>query len=375
MKLIPVTTRLQGEAMRVKKHTGVVYTLPKFSPKEDISGVLTGDDYSHVFEHSGAAVAVVEDDTTLILANAEFERLTGYRNGEIDSTKGLSALVADQDCEPLMQYYRMCRQHPGQALPAYACRWVAKNGDIKNVLLTIRAIPGSTRSIVSAMEIPCRTSNEDSPTAGARQLQQLFHNTIRAMAAVIEARDPYVARHQHRVTMLASAIATELGLPHQQIQGIQEIATVHDIGKVYIPAEILSKPTKLSDIEFQIIQAHPRVGAEILGNVEFPWPVAQTVLQHHERLDGSGYPDGLLGDDIILESRVLAVADVVEAIGSHRPYRPARGIKEALEELSRHAGVLYDREVTRACLRTFAEHGFSFERIAARTTGDEVYVH
>jgi len=184
---------------------------------------------------------------------------------------------------------------------------------------------------------------------------------IEALAATIGVRDVYVATHQRRVTSLACAIAEEMGFPGEQLEGLRLAATIHDIGKVYVPAEILNKPGQLSDAEYKMIQAHPQVGYEILKNVECPWPVAKIVHQHHERLDGTGYPQGLKGEDIIPEAKILAVADVVEATVSVRSYRPARGLEEALVDVSSKKGVLYDPEVVDACVRLFTEKDFSFE--------------
>jgi putative nucleotidyltransferase with HDIG domain len=174
-------------------------------------------------------------------------------------------------------------------------------------------------------------------------------------------RDPYTAGHQARVTRLACAIAKETGLPDERIQGLNVAGTLHDLGKMYVPAEILSKPTRLTESEMMIIKAHPQAAYDILKGIEFPWPVAQIVLQHHERRDGSGYPQGLSGDDILLEARILAVADVVEAMASHRPYRPAHGIDKALEEISQNRDLLYDAGVVDACLKLFREKGFELD--------------
>jgi diguanylate cyclase (GGDEF)-like protein/PAS domain S-box-containing protein/putative nucleotidyltransferase with HDIG domain len=184
---------------------------------------------------------------------------------------------------------------------------------------------------------------------------------ILAMAATIGVRDPYITNHQKRVTTLACAIAKEMGLPEEQMEGLRLAATIHDIGKVYVPSEILSKPSELSDVEIKLIETHPLVGYEILRNVESPWPIAQIVHQHHERIDGSGYPQGLSGEDIILEAKILAVADVVEAILSRRSYRPARGIEEAMAEISYNRGVLYDPKAVDACVTLFSEKDFTFE--------------
>ena len=185
---------------------------------------------------------------------------------------------------------------------------------------------------------------------------------IQTVAKIVETRDPYTAGHQKRVAALACAIAAEIGIPEDKIMGIRTAATVHDVGKIHIPAEILSKPGKLSSKEFALMEDHPQIGYEILKDIEFPWPVAQAVFQHHERIDGSGYPQGLSGEDILLEGRILGVADVVEAITSYRPYRPALGIHKALEEISKSRGILYDPKVVDACLSLFAKKSFDFDK-------------
>jgi GAF domain-containing protein len=192
-------------------------------------------------------------------------------------------------------------------------------------------------------------------------LQRTLQGTVNVLASAIEMKDRYTAGHQRRVTQLACAIAEEMGLPEEQIEGLRMAGLIHDLGKISVPAEILSKPSSLTKLEYGLIKAHPQVGHDVLKTVEFPWPVAQIVLQHHERMDGSGYPQGLSGGEIMLEARILAVADVVEAMASHRPYRPARGIVLASEEISQNRGRLYDPEVADACLRLFAEKRFEFE--------------
>jgi PAS domain S-box-containing protein len=192
------------------------------------------------------------------------------------------------------------------------------------------------------------------------RLRKAVGATVQAMAVVVETRDPYTAGHQRRVADLARSIASEMGLSKNQIDGIRTAASIHDIGKISIPTEILSKPAKLSDTEFSLIKIHPQSGYDILKDIEFPWPVARMVLEHHERMDGSGYPNGLKGEDILLESRIIAVADVVEAIASYRPYRPALGIRSALEEIAKGRGTKFDPEAVDACLRLFNEKGYTF---------------
>ena len=192
------------------------------------------------------------------------------------------------------------------------------------------------------------------------KLRENMEEAVEAISVTLEMRDPYTAGHQRRVADLAVAIARELGLPQEQIHGIRLAAIVHDIGKIQIPSEMLSKPSRLSEIEYSLIKVHSQAGYDILKEIDFPWPIAKTVLQHHERLDGSGYPQGLKGEEIILEARILAVADVVEAISSHRPYRPALGLKTAFEEIRKHSAARYDPAVVEACIRLFLEKEYSF---------------
>jgi putative nucleotidyltransferase with HDIG domain len=192
-------------------------------------------------------------------------------------------------------------------------------------------------------------------------LRKAVGATVQVMASAVEAKDPYTAGHQIRSADLARTIAAEMGLPQEKIDGIRMAGSIHDIGKLSIPAEILSKPTKLSEIEFSLIKEHAQRGFEMLKDVESPWPLAEIVHQHHERMDGSGYPRNLKGDDILIEARILAVADVVEAMASHRPYRAGLGIDLALAEIEKNRGTIYDKTVADACLRLFREKGFKLE--------------
>jgi HD-GYP domain-containing protein (c-di-GMP phosphodiesterase class II) len=189
-------------------------------------------------------------------------------------------------------------------------------------------------------------------------LRRAFGTTIQVLASALEYRDPYTAGHQFRTTNLACAIASEMGLPQDTIEGISMAGSIHDIGKLSIPAEILVKPTKLTNLEFSLIMEHPQSGYDMLKNVESPWPLAQIVYQHHERMNGSGYPNSLKGDEIIMEARILAVADVVEAMASHRPYRAALGVEAALDEIKKNRGILYDATVADTCVRLFHEKGY-----------------
>lgn len=195
-------------------------------------------------------------------------------------------------------------------------------------------------------------------TSSLEKVRSALGGTIQALSQTVESRDPYTAGHQQRVSDLARAIATEMGLTTLQIDGIRLAGSIHDIGKISIPSEILSKPSRLNDIEFSLIKTHPQVGYEILKNIEFPWPIAQIILQHHERLNGTGYPNGISGEEICLEARVLTVADVVEAMSSHRPYRAALSIDEALDEIKSKSKIFFDPNVVSACLNLFLVKGY-----------------
>lgn len=194
------------------------------------------------------------------------------------------------------------------------------------------------------------------------RLERSLEGTFKAMAMTLELRDPYMAGHQHRVSGLAVAIAQEMSLAWDKIEGLRLAGIIHDIGKIATPSEIMAQPRRLTKTEFQLVKDHPRVGYEMVKDIAFPWPVAHIVLQHHERLDGSGYPEGLVGDAILPEARILAVADVVEAVCSLRPYRPALGVEKALEEIRKGRGLRYDARAVDACTRLFREGRFSFKR-------------
>ena len=210
-------------------------------------------------------------------------------------------------------------------------------------------------------EVIQRKQTEEELKRSTEKMVKALEDTIQAMAMIVEMRDSYTAGHQRRVTQLACAIAKKMDFSENQTNALRLAGLIHDIGKIRVPSEILTNPDGLSEAEFNMIKMHPLVGYEILSTIEFPWPIAQIVYQHHERMDGSGYPSGLSGEDILLEARILAVADVVEAMSSHRPYRPALGIDKALSEITQKKGVLYDANVVNACLWLFTEKLFKFE--------------
>jgi len=205
-----------------------------------------------------------------------------------------------------------------------------------------------------------------------QRLYAMINGTVGAIAKLVEARDPYTAGHQERVSKLAHAMAIEIGMSEDESEGIRVAGVIHDIGKVYVPSGILTRPGRLSEPEFAIIKMHPDIAYSVLSEIDFPWPVAEYVLQHHERLDGSGYPNALPAEEILAGSRVLAVADVVEAMTNHRPYKPAVGVEAALEEIEQNSGRLYDHEATAACCRLFRERGYELRQEQSPHPGSAV---
>jgi HD-GYP domain-containing protein (c-di-GMP phosphodiesterase class II) len=220
--------------------------------------------------------------------------------------------------------------------------------DLENEIKRLKKREQATRSKLKKAQTELQSSSD--------RLRKTMGGIIQAMSLTIEKRDPYTAGHQRRVTKLCRAIAAVMGFSWERIQGFRMAAAIHDLGKIRVPAEILSKPGRLTENEFGIIRTHPQVGFDILKGIEFAWPIAQIVFQHHERMDGSGYPQGLSGQDILLEARILAVADVMEAMSSHRPYRPALGLEIATAEILQKKGILYDADVVDACLEALAQN-------------------
>lgn len=241
---------------------------------------------------------------------------------------------------------------------------VTKTGEVKyfesqaGLLLDENKQPIGFRGI--ARDITDRKKAQDERDQVLARLRKTLGTMIQAMSVAVEARDPYTSGHQRRVAALARSIAAEMNLSRDQIEGIRMAASIHDMGKISIPAEILSMPRKLSKLEFDLVKTHSQAGHDIIKDIDFPWPIANIILQHHERINGSGYPHGLRGDNILLEARILAVADVVEAMASYRPYRPALGLDTALEEITRNKNILYDGEVVEACLKIFREKKYEF---------------
>jgi PAS domain S-box-containing protein/putative nucleotidyltransferase with HDIG domain len=300
----------------------------------------------------------------LVFANPAMAKILGYSPDMLTELplEKVAALVHSDDRASFFRRYKDILEG-APPTPGYEVRSVRSNGTTRWLEVSATRIEYQEEPAVQAtfVDITERKQAEQELQQSLDRLRNAMEGVIQAMTLTAEVRDPHTAGHQRRVAQLACAIARELGLPDDQIEGIRMAALIHDIGKIYAPAEILSKPGELTELEFGLIKTHPQVGGDILKTVEFPWPIAQIVLQHHETLDGSGYPAGLSDPDILIEAKILAVADVVEAMSSHRPYRAALGIEKAMEEISRKRGTHYAPEVVDACLTLLTDKGFEFE--------------
>jgi PAS domain S-box-containing protein len=313
--------------------------------------------YRLVVENAEEAILIAQDGM-LKYVNPATLALLGYSEEELLS-RPFAQLIHAEDREKLMEAHAK-RMRGEETEPVKQFRALCKDGAVKwaDSHAVLIVWNGRAATLNFFTDITERKKAEASLAESFAQLRSALGATVQAIAVTVETRDPYTAGHQRRVADLARSIAREMNLSRDQIEGIRTAAIIHDLGKISVPAEILSKPTGLTDIEFSLIKTHPQSGYDILKNIEFPWPIARMVLEHHERMDGSGYPNGLKGDQTLLESRILSVADVVEAMASHRPYRPGLGLEIALREIETHRGTLYDEAVAEACLRLFREKGY-----------------
>ena len=322
------------------------------------------DKYRSIFENAVEGIFQSTADRHYLNVNPAFARMHGFETPE-EMIRGVSSIAQQPYVYP-EERQRIIEEvaEKGAVIGREAERY-RKDGSKFWASLNVRAVCDSQGVALyyegTLEDITSRKLAEEGLRQSMEKLRKSLLGTIRAISSTVETRDPYTAGHQRRVSSLARVIAQEMGLPNDTIDTIRMVGSIHDIGKISVPAEILSKPGTLTDIEFGLIKVHPQSGYDILKDAELPYPIAEIVLQHHERLDGSGYPQGLKDDQILLEARVISVADVVEAIASHRPYRPARGIDAALEEIEKNKGILYDARVVEACLRLFREKGFKFE--------------
>ncbi|GAB6270871.1 MAG: hypothetical protein STSR0003_07110 [Smithella sp.] len=306
-----------------------------------------------LLDTSPAFIVAIDFDGKTLMMNRSLLDALEYTAEQIKGTDYLTNFVPEEDRMKLAKVFQEIIQKGNMTINENHI--ISRSGRIYLVEWHGRSVTrekGSSNIFVGVgLDITDRKNSMD-------QLRKALGGTVLAIALVVESKDPYTAGHQRRVADISRAIATEMGLSQDQIEGIRMAGIIHDIGKVSVPAEILSMPRKLTDLEFSLIKTHAQSGYEILKDIEFPWPIARIVLEHHERMNGSGYPNGLTGDKLLPESRILAVADVVEAMATYRPYRAALGLSAALEEIAKNRGILYDPEAVDACLRLFREKGF-----------------
>ena len=313
--------------------------------------------YRMVVENAHESIVITQNGK-IVFANQETEKNSGFALNELIG-KDFMELIHQDDRRMVGDFYHQ-RLHGDEAPSSYYFRILCKDGKIKWAEINATAIDlnGKPATLNFIKDVTEHKILEQEREESFRRIQDTLAATVHAIATIVETRDPYTTGHQRRVSVLAEAIADEMGLSAERKEFIVTAAVMHDIGKLSIPAEILSKPSKLSSIEYDLIKTHPEAGYNILKDINFPWPVALVILQHHERMNGSGYPNNLKGDDILLEARIIAVADVVEAISSHRPYRPMLGVDFALNEISQNRGILYDPDAVDACLKLFREKNF-----------------
>ena len=346
-------------------------------PASSVARVLVVDDEKNIritlrafLEDEGYVVEVAEDATRAqALLSADLWDLV-VSDIVLPGVSGVDLLKAIRAAAPDVQVIMMTGEPTvetaTEAVRAGACDYLTKPVG-KDAILRAVARAVQMKHVVDEKRrleeenLHYRDTLEQLVAKRTEELRLALEGTIHAMAAAVESRDPYTAGHQQRVAVLARRMAQEMGLPEERVMATYYAGIVHDLGKISVPAEILSSPAKLSKAAMDIIREHPATAFEILKGIAFPWPIAEIVRQHHERLDGSGYPQGLSGDAISTEARILAVADVVEAMASHRPYRPALGIEAALNEITEKRNTFYDAKAVDACVRLFREQGFKLE--------------
>ncbi len=322
---------------------------------------ITEEKFARLFTSIFDGVYESTPDGRLLTVNPALVKMLGYDSAEELLSKPIKELFFNpEEREDLVQ-----KIEKNGELRNFELKLKRKNGSILYVLDNSRAKRDRKGKVISyegtLTDITKRKTAEERLKMSYEKLKKIVESVINAMVKMVETKDPYTAGHERHVAKLASEIARELGFPDEKIEEIRMTALIHDIGKMFIPSEILVKPGKLTEEEFAFIKLHTYHGYEILKTIDFPWEVAPVVLQHHERFDGSGYPQRLKGDEILMEAKILSVADVVEAITFHRPYRPGHGVEKAIQEISQFRGILYDPDVVDVCLKLFREKNFKFE--------------
>jgi PAS domain S-box-containing protein len=350
----------------MKESGGAVLLLRDISARVQAEDALreTRQRYTDIVNNALVGIFQCAPDGRFVTANTSLARLFGYNTSKEITAPGhalAGPVFVDAGRAAEFKGLLNARDH----LADFELRLARKSGDPFWASINARTVRDAQGALVSyegtIEDVTVRKEAEVALTQSLERLRKVTGTIIDVMIMAVEARDPYTSGHQQRVADLARAIGTEMGLPEDQLDGLRVAGVVHDLGKISIPTEILTNPRKLTDIELQLVRTHSQIGYDLIKDIQFPWPIAQMILQHHERLDGSGYPRGLRGEEIMLEARILMVADIVEAISSHRPYRPALGVDKALEEIAQGRGTIYDADVVDVCLRLFREKAFKFE--------------
>ncbi len=311
--------------------------------------------------YANVSIVIWSPNLSITEVNQAFERLSGLSRKEVIG-KQLEILFPAESRDASLEHIK--RAMGGENWDAVYIPIATKDGAVRLVLWNSTNIPDRwgqlAATIAQGIDVTDHRQAEQRVRETLSMLREALGGIIRVVSATVETRDPFTAGHQKRVANLARAIAQEMGFSKDKVDALRMAGIIHDLGKVSIPAEILGKPSKLSEIEYKLIQVHPQIGHDILKGIDFPWSVAEIVLQHHERINGSGYPRHLTGDAILMEARILAVSDVVESMTSNRSYRPNLGIDTALQEIEDNRGILYDADVVDVSLRLFREKGYRF---------------
>ena len=342
-RLVPAITRELREAeMRQERKR----TEERYRQSEEKFRLLVESAPDAIFIQTGGRFAYVNPATVHLLGAESAGQLLG---------RPILERISPDYRDAIRERVRLLNEER-ERVPPMVQKYLKLDGTV--ITVEASAVPFSYNNEIGSLaylhNITERLQAEEKLRESRENLRRALESTVRAIALMVETRDPYTAGHQRRVSDLARAIAQEAGIAPDGVDSIRIAGMIHDIGKISVPAEILSKPVRLSEIEIDLIRIHPQAGFDILKDIEFPWAIGQIILQHHERMDGSGYPHGLKGDQVCFEARILAVADVVEAMASHRPYRPGLGLESALNEVAVNGGKLYDEKVVRACLSVFA---------------------
>jgi len=353
---------VKDDSGRIIKRNGANQDITERKEMEK-SILESGERFEKLFMESPFGMVTLGDNFLFMRANAAFCGMLGYTEQELTSLTFKDITYVEHVAQDALTLNDLVSGKASLYQTERQC--IRKDKGVVWGFITVNVMRDRNgrflQFFATVEDITIRKKAEEALHRSLKKLRRNLTGTIQSMTSMVEIRDPYTAGHEKRVSILARAIAQELGLPNDTIDNIRMAATIHDIGKISVPADILSKPGQLSGLERSLIHVHPQTGYDILKDADFPFPIAEIILQHHERLNGSGYPQGIKIGEILFETRIVSVADVVEAMISHRPYRAAYGVDTALEEIEKNKGILYDAVVVDACVRLFREREFKLK--------------